>query len=141
MAFALVTFKILAFSDIKEVRDRVLSRKVAKKLVFEEEALEKLWRFGRYAVLLYVPYFLLSSSGRDAAVHDLQLYKALLRYQNVDKELAESALATLNRHLWYLAPHTVMFALFSKKVRLSLHFTNNEKIDEQITKIYYIMRR
>ena len=51
--------------------------------------------------------------------------KALLRYQNVDKELA---LATLNRHLWYLAPHTVMFALFSKKVRLSLHFTNNEKI-------------
>ena len=119
MAFALVTFKILAFSDIKEVRDRVLSRKVAKKLVFEEEALEKLWRFGRYAVLLYVPYFLLSSSGRDAAVHDLQLYKSLLRYLNVDKELAESALATLNRHLWYLAPHTVMFALFSKKVRLS----------------------
>ena len=73
MAFALVTFKILAFSDIKEVRDRVLSRKVAKKLVFEEEALEKLWRVGRYAVLLYVPYFRLSSSGRDAAVHDLAL--------------------------------------------------------------------
>ena len=120
MAFALIAFKILAFSDIKEVRDRVLSRKVAKKLEFDEEALEKLWRFGRYAVLFYVPSFLLSSSGRDAAINDLQLYKALLKYQNVDKELAQSAIATLNRHLWYLAPHTVMFALFSNKVRLSL---------------------
>ena len=125
MAFALVSFKILAFSNIKEVRDRVLSRKVAKNLVFEEEALEKLWRFGRYAVVLYVPYFLLSSSGRDAAVHDLQLYKALLKYRDVDKEMAESALATFNRHLWYLAPHTVMFALFSNKVRLSLQIMKN----------------
>ncbi len=61
----------------------------------------------------YVPAFLLSSCGRDASIHNLQLYKALLRYQAVNKELAESALTTLNRHLWYLAPQTVMFALFS----------------------------
>ena len=120
MAFALMTMKILAFSDIKEVRDRCFSKKVAKNLVFDGGALENLWRFGRYAVRYYVPYFLLSSSGRDAAVSDLQLYKSLLRYQSVDQELAKSALATLNRHLWYLAPHTVMFALFSKKVRVSL---------------------
>ena len=85
-------------------------------MVFEEETLENLWRFGRYAVIHYVPAFLLSSCGRDAAVYDLQLYKALLRYQAVDKELANSALTTLNRHLWYLAPHTVMFALFSDKL-------------------------
>jgi hypothetical protein len=118
MAFALMTMKILAFSDIKEVRDRCFSKKVSKNLVFEEAALENLWRFGRYAVCYYVPYFLLSSSGRDAAIHDLQLYKSLLRFRAEDKELADSALATLNRHLWYLAPHTVMFALFSNKVRL-----------------------
>ena len=85
-------------------------------MVFEEDTLEKLWKFGHYAVIHYVPAFLLSSCGRDAAIHDLQLYKALLRYQAVDKELAESALATLNRHLWYLAPQTVVFALFSNKV-------------------------
>lgn len=118
MAFALMTMKILAFSDIKEVRDRCFSKKVAKNLVFDGGALENLWRFGRYAVRYYVPYFLLSSSGRDAAIHDLQLYKSLLRFRAVDKELADSALATLNRHLWYLAPHTVMFAVFSNKVRL-----------------------
>ena len=88
--------------------------------MLDEEDLRNLWRFGRFAVLHYIPAFLLSSSGRDAAINDLQLYKALLKYQNVDKELAQSAIATLNRHLWYLAPHTVMFALFSNKVRLSL---------------------
>ena len=63
-----------------------------------------------------MPSFLLSSCGRDAAYLDLQLYKDLLRYQAIDEELAESALATLNRHLWYLAPQTVPFALFSNKV-------------------------
>ena len=85
-------------------------------MVFEEETLENLWKFGHYAVVHYVPAFLLSSCGRDAATYDLKLYKALLRYQAVDKELADSALATLNRHLWYLAPQTVLFALFSDKV-------------------------
>ena len=84
--------------------------------MFEEEELRNLWRFGRFAVLHYIPAFLSSSSGRDAAFNDLQLYKALLKYLEVDRELAESALATLNRHLWYLAPQTVLFALFSDKV-------------------------
>ena len=84
--------------------------------MYQEETVENLWRFGRYAVRFYVPSFLLSSCGRDAAYLDLQLYKDLLRYQAIDEELAESALATLNRHLWYLAPQTVPFALFSNKV-------------------------
>ena len=84
--------------------------------MFEEEELRNSWRFGRFAILHYIPAFLSSSSGRDAAFNDLQLYKALLKYLEVDRELAESALATLNRHLWYLAPQTVLFALFSDKV-------------------------
>ena len=84
--------------------------------MFEEDQLKNMWRFGRYAVLYYIPDFLLSSSGRDAAFNDLQLYKALLKYQEVDRELADSALNTFNRHLWYLAPQTVLFALFSNRV-------------------------
>ena len=36
--------------------------------------------------------------------------------REVDRELAESALDTFNRHLWYLAPQTVLFALFSNRV-------------------------
>ena len=70
--------------------------------MFEEDELKNLWRFGQYAVIHYVPAFLLSSCGRDAAFYDLKLYKSLLLYQAVDKELADSAIATMNRHLWYL---------------------------------------
>ena len=33
-----------------------------------------------------------------------------------DSEIAEEGLKTLSRHLWYLNPVTVMFALFSDKV-------------------------
>ena len=84
--------------------------------MFEEDESKNMWRFGRYAVLYYIPDFLLSSSGRDAAFNDLQLYKALLKYREVDRELADSALDTFNRHLWYLAPQTVLFALFSNRV-------------------------
>ena len=77
--------------------------------MFEEDESKNMWRFGRYAVLYYIPAFLLSRSGRDAAFNDLQL-------REVDRELAESALDTFNRHLWYLAPQTVLFALFSNRV-------------------------
>ena len=69
--------------------------------MFEEEELRNLWRFGHFAVLHYIPAFLSSSSGRDGAFNDLQLYKALLKYLEVDMELTESALATLNRYLWF----------------------------------------
>ena len=77
--------------------------------MFEEDESKNMWRFGLYAVLYYIPAFLLSRSGRDAAFNDLQL-------REVDRELAESALDTFNRHLWYLAPQTVLFALFSNRV-------------------------
>ncbi len=54
--------------------------------------------------------------GRDAPSNDLNLYKALLQYREVDRELADSALETLSRHRWYLAEHVVPFALFSDNV-------------------------
>jgi len=39
------------------------------------------------------------------------LYQRLLRYKAVDKDIAGAALKALRRHLWYLCPQTVMFAL------------------------------
>ena len=113
MAFAISGFKILAFSHLPEVREKVFSRKVKKQLIFEEETLQKLWRWGHFAVKFYVPQFLLATLGRDAPGNDLNLYKALLQYRQVDQELADIALDTLSRHKWYLAEYVVLFALFS----------------------------
>ena len=54
----------------------------------------------------------------DAAVNDLGLYKKLKEFQQVDKLLAEEALATLSRHLGYLSPSTFLFSLASKKLEV-----------------------
>ena len=116
MAFGLCSLKILAFSHLQEVRNRCFSKKIDKKLVFEEGTLQNLWRWGQYAVKFYVPQFLLASLGRDAPSNDLNLFKSLLQYREVDRELADSALDTLSRHRWYLAEHVIPFALFSDNV-------------------------
>ena len=113
MAFGICGFKILAFSHLPEVRQKVFSKKVKKQLIFDEEALQKLWRWGNFAVKFYVPQFLLATLGRDAPSNDLNLYKSLLQYREVDRELADIALDTLSRHKWYLTEYVVLFSLFS----------------------------
>ena len=116
MAFALCSLKILAFSHLQEVRDACFSKSVKKKLVYEEQTLENLWRWGQYAIKFYVPSFLLATLGRDAPSNDLNLYKSTLQYREVDPELADLALDTLNRHKWYLTAQVIPFALFSDNV-------------------------
>ena len=37
-------------------------------------------------------------------------------YKQVDDEVARAAVKVIKRHLWYLAPETVVLALFSSKV-------------------------
>ena len=85
-------------------------------IILEDDKLELLRRFCEYAVMFYIPYFLTANFGADAAVNDLSLYKKLKKFSQVDKLLAEEALATLSRHLWYLSPSTVLFSLASKKL-------------------------
>ena len=114
MAFALNSFKMLAWCHLPEVKV-CFSKKVKgqKQLVFEEETLKKLWRWGHFAVKFYVPQFLLATLGRDAPGNDLNLYQSLIQYREVDEELADSALETLSRHTWYLTEYVVLFSLFS----------------------------
>ena len=69
-------------------------QKGQKKLVFEQETLQKLW-----AVKFYVPQFLLATLGRDALGNYLILYQSLIQYREVDEELAACALDALSRHL------------------------------------------
>ena len=60
-----------------------------------------------------MPLFLLAILGRDAPSNDLNLFKATIQYREVDEELADCALDTLLRHLWYFNEYVVLFALFS----------------------------
>ena len=83
-------------------------------IIFEAEKLELLERFCVYAIMFYIPYFLTANIRADAAVTDLSLFKKLKKLQQVDEEIADEALATLSRHLWFLAPTTVLFSLASE---------------------------
>ena len=120
LAFAIYVLKILIFRNQNIVREICFSRKEEKgkkaRLIFEEETLSDLKRIGLYAVKLYIPHFLTSSKGVDAPYNDLNLYKILERFKQVDEDLAKEALNVLGRHLWYLTEIIVLFSLFSSKV-------------------------
>ena len=55
----------------------------------------------------------------DAPWNDLQLYKNLLRYELVNKNISESAIRAFSRHFWYLTAELVPLALFSIKTPMS----------------------
>ena len=44
------------------------------------------------------------------------MFKTLKVYSETDREVAESVLAVLSRHTWYLQEETIPLALFSKKL-------------------------
>ena len=64
----------------------------------------------------YIPHFLTANIRADAANNDFSLYKKLKKFRQVDQDLADEALATLSRHLWFLALNTVLFILVSEKL-------------------------
>ena len=78
--------------------------------------------------MLYVSAWLAAPLAADAAVNDLQLYQRLLKYRAVDEEVANASLAVIRRHLWYLRPQTVVFALFSDKVEDAVKQEMAEKL-------------
>ena len=70
---------------------------------FSNETKENLQCFTLFQVTIYIPHFLMSSIGSDAAFNDLNLHKKLQKFVPVDKVIGEEALKTLERHLWYLS--------------------------------------
>ena len=102
-AFGIYSLKALAFS---------------RQLNLDAETVKLLKQFCSFIAVVYVPHFLASSIGSDAAVNDLQLFKKLFEYRKVDPQLADEALVVLRRHCWYLVPEVVVFSLFSKKLSM-----------------------
>ena len=103
LAFAIYVLKILIFRNQNIVREICFSRKEEKgkkaRLIFEEETLSDLKRIGLYAVKLYIPHFLTSSTGVDAPYNDLNLYKNLEKFKQVEEDLAKEVLKVLGRNL------------------------------------------
>ena len=104
-------------TETEEETESEQDTEVETEIIYEEDKLELLERFCVYAVKFYIPFFLTANIGADAAITDLTLYKKLKKFSQVDKVLADDALTTLSRHLWFLAPTlTVLFSLVSEKL-------------------------
>ena len=101
MAWSLCSLKAFAFSSNMD---------------FSEETKENLRRITLFQITIYIPHFLMSSIGSDAAFNDLSLHKKLQKFQDIDEVIGGEALKTLERHLWYLSDLTIPMALFSEKV-------------------------
>ena len=54
--------------------------------------------FVTFQTTVYVPYFISSSRGVDAALNDLDLFKALESYRSVSSVIAEAALAEVSAY-------------------------------------------
>ena len=85
------------------------------------EVLEALVCLNVFFATIYVPYFLRASVGTDAAFNDLNLFKSVYDYMEVDGPMAVETREVLSRHGWYTTQQTVVYSLFS------IRLTNNEK--------------
>ena len=79
----------------------------------EECNLERLCRF---ICLVYVEWWFVSPTARNAPVMDLKLHKTMVSYLQVDQEIAEAVLDKINKHTWYLTDRFIPFCLFSELI-------------------------
>ena len=87
-----------------------------KGTVATKHQLEKLTEFVIFVCFVYIDWWLKCQSVKTAPFLDLNLYKTILEYTSVNKDISSSALRVLNRHLWYLTPEMVVLAIFDDQV-------------------------
>ena len=88
---------------------------------------QNITRLVGFVIQLYGRYFLSAPLSTAAPRHDLTLWYDLKTYQHYDQEIAEAALGSVRRHLWYLCPELVVLALFDD------HTTVDEKQQMAVT--------
>ena len=88
-------------------------------------------KFVNFVTLIYIPWWLKSTSPTDVQCNDLDLYIRLLEYEKIDRSISSSALKAFQRHLWYLTSEMVPLSLFSDMVPT----TDKENIAKKLLEI------
>lgn len=82
----------------------------------DRDTIRKLRRFCLFTTIVYVKFWNRCSVTTDAPANDLEFLKEMDFYMEIDTELAETAINTFKRHLWYLGEELIILSLFSRKV-------------------------
>jgi hypothetical protein len=69
-----------------------------------------------FIIRIYVKAWFRAPFAIEAPLQDLNLIKALLEYEKINKKISQAALKKLKNHLWYLSSETVAFGLFDDRV-------------------------
>ena len=87
-----------------------------KGTVLVSQTLKKITQFAQFVVFCYVPWWIKCAVASDAPLNDLQLFKSISSYKEIDKPLALAALKALGNHTWYLTEDLVSLSFFSDSV-------------------------
>ena len=80
---------------------------------YDHILIAKLRRINLFLALFYVPAWLSSSIGSNAAVNDFLFLENMSQYEKFDSAVAQAASKKLAKHKWYLEEETVVYVLFS----------------------------
>ena len=69
-------------------------------LDLDSDTVKRLKRFSDFASIFYSPHWFEYPLASEAAVNDLNFYKSVIDYVNVDEQAAEAAINALSRHRW-----------------------------------------
>ena len=117
-------------SCIYSLKMLLLQEQLGKK----PEYLEKLRRLSEFVAVCYSSHWFQSPLAAEAACNDFQFCKKMLECQTISKlkQVADTAIQTLNRHLWCLTEELVQFALCSKQLTPEL----KEILGRKLWKLY-----
>lgn len=73
-----------------------------------------------FLINIYVKAWFNAPKPTLAPNQDLQFLKSLVKYREIDKELADKALSKMINHLWYLNSEQVAFSFFDENVDKSV---------------------
>ncbi len=124
MAKLIYSIKILLFSE-------KIRLEIGSGVIISKTQLAKLHKFVKFAVYVYVPWWLTCPVASAAPLNDLKLISNIIEYRKVNKCCADGALDAMSRHLWYLTEELVPLVLFSNQVNVSTKRGIAEKLGKQ----------
>ena len=81
--------------------------------VWEQWEQEAIARISEFIICIYCVNWFSCTKAADAAFHQLQMFKDLVKWRKVDVEIADIGLHKLSKHLWYLTEELVPMSLAS----------------------------
>ena len=88
----------------------------ANELDYCDDTRRKLERLVTFLSLFFTPRWMTAPLAADAPLHDLTLMHDMIKYRELDSDIANAILCKMANHKWYLTQEIVPFSLFSSRV-------------------------